>query len=1201
MIKQIVSSDAKSDSKHNIIKKCLRVLKIMIEESEKKGTARVKSHFGLQKRKIMKFKVTSQTSRVEDCVVRVYGNTTMWDLKEIIANKSKVCVDFIKLQINKEELVNTDHGKTVIDMKMNDGDELKLSLNSLDTLITQVELTNNNEVVPECMAVFNRWYDTYSTDEKMLKEHVAKFLRDVTGSKEMPSLEDPRIQGLFSSYDKSNQGWLEREGFVGFYRDCALKPDKKRTVWENLKAMGVRNDLKMLGDPYQIYNSDPTSLPRYILAHDENLFNTIFYLQDLSDEIAKEAFDFLNVITTNPIIYKQIMFSGKDNKEIKWDSQLDDKNIYKLIYSLQIIESFLEDIEISSENIDSFSNEESILGQSCTLEEIKNIKIDWMKIFISQNGFTYLIKILDKKLEDYSNSIKIKSEGSLMNNICLDLLLRITRIFFSSSLNKFEIYRKISRYINSLSCGGKPAEEKNISENMDLKLVKQSSSKIDQSILEKFFTGELGDKIINSLNYSANSENLLSLLSSLIRLSNRTAEENSILETSFSFLISILGFAPNAEEIEKKLITGENNTDFELISIFGLLNNEKSTRVLFSNSLITLCKACQHNKRFDLLTYLFSYTFKIIRDMAPKQEANSLELFDFFSNLFEIYLSNIKEFELTKSNTNPKDFLTKLIETINSDISDEGTTTLSNELFVGYMKIITKVSEGIPELKQELSEKYNFIQKIMTRVLFKQNSVESTNKINSLNLINPNKYDDSKANRNSNSQLRNVCYSFIISMLRSSIENFEKFFSLNVLDETPVEKEPEKDKKGSSYTSYYHNYGRNEDHVGLRNLGCICYMNSMMQQFFMVPSMRYCLMQADDKRPEENSNTAKVDDNSLHQVQRLYSFLDYSMRMDYNPFGFCYSFKDWDGNPTNTSIQQDSQEFLNRFFDVIEEQVKPTAMKHSIKAAFGGKTCSQVVCADGCGKSSNRFEDFFNLSLEVNHMKTIKDSLDKFVVPDKIDDFMCDTCNKKVTITKRTVLSDLPNVLVIHLQRIFFNYETNRQEKINSRLEFPRQLNLKQYTIEEITRKEKAKKAQESGEEFDPKSIESDEVYFKDDAYYEYNLVGVTVHTGSADSGHYYSYINTIRNGNNNNLNECNYDPNNEKHTSSWLEFNDSNVSKFDVQKLEDECFGGKYEETEQSSSNASAAAGGWNFRSSGERTKSAYLLVYERKIKSQI
>ncbi len=38
--------------------------------------------------------------------------------------------------------------------------------------------------------------------------------------------------------------------------------------------------------------------------------------------------------------------------------------------------------------------------------------------------------------------------------------------------------------------------------------------------------------------------------------------------------------------------------------------------------------------------------------------------------------------------------------------------------------------------------------------------------------------------------------------------------------------------------------------VGLRNLGCICYMNSMMQQFFMIPPFRYRLLSADDEQAE---------------------------------------------------------------------------------------------------------------------------------------------------------------------------------------------------------------------------------------------------------------------------------------------------------------------------------------------------------------
>ena len=96
--------------------------------------------------------------------------------------------------------------------------------------------------------------------------------------------------------------------------------------------------------------------------------------------------------------------------------------------------------------------------------------------------------------------------------------------------------------------------------------------------------------------------------------------------------------------------------------------------------------------------------------------------------------------------------------------------------------------------------------------------------------------------------------------------------------------------------------------VGLKNLGCICYMNAMMQQFFMIPAFRYNLLSIDDHSPEDiqEYKGQKVDDNVLHQLQKLMAHLELSERTDYNPFEFCFSFKDLDGNPTNTSEQKDA-------------------------------------------------------------------------------------------------------------------------------------------------------------------------------------------------------------------------------------------------------------------------------------------------------
>jgi ubiquitin carboxyl-terminal hydrolase 9/24 len=35
-------------------------------------------------------------------------------------------------------------------------------------------------------------------------------------------------------------------------------------------------------------------------------------------------------------------------------------------------------------------------------------------------------------------------------------------------------------------------------------------------------------------------------------------------------------------------------------------------------------------------------------------------------------------------------------------------------------------------------------------------------------------------------------------------------------------------------------------YVGLKNLGCICYMNSLNQQLFMIPYFRYSITNAED-------------------------------------------------------------------------------------------------------------------------------------------------------------------------------------------------------------------------------------------------------------------------------------------------------------------------------------------------------------------
>jgi ubiquitin C-terminal hydrolase len=80
--------------------------------------------------------------------------------------------------------------------------------------------------------------------------------------------------------------------------------------------------------------------------------------------------------------------------------------------------------------------------------------------------------------------------------------------------------------------------------------------------------------------------------------------------------------------------------------------------------------------------------------------------------------------------------------------------------------------------------------------------------------------------------------------------------------------------------------------------------------------------------------------------------------------------------------------------------------------------------------------------------------------------------------------------------------------------------------------------------DFDELMKNDEEYKNKVQKYLNYNLKGIVIHSGTAQGGHYYSYI-KVKNGIT-------------KAKDTWLEFNDTNVSEFNHANLEAKCFGGK-------------------------------------------
>ena len=118
------------------------------------------------------------------------------------------------------------------------------------------------------------------------------------------------------------------------------------------------------------------------------------------------------------------------------------------------------------------------------------------------------------------------------------------------------------------------------------------------------------------------------------------------------------------------------------------------------------------------------------------------------------------------------------------------------------------------------------------------------------------------------------------------------------------------------------------------------------------------------------------------------------------------------------------------------------------------------------------------------------------------------------------------------------------RNKINDRFEFPEQIDMAPYHVNFLK---------------DLKQPTPSDMF---------GLSGILVHSGTAESGHYYSYARER--------------PVDCRQTQTWVEFNDSDVSRFNPKNIPDQCFGGESDASPYSSTSFPKA---WN----------AYMLFYQR------
>ena len=320
--------------------------------------------------------------------------------------------------------------------------------------------------------------------------------------------------------------------------------------------------------------------------------------------------------------------------------------------------------------------------------------------------------------------------------------------------------------------------------------------------------------------------------------------------------------------------------------------------------------------------------------------------------------------------------------------------------------------------------------------------------------------------------------------------------------------------KGDSISDWKLNY-REEinttSFIGLKNLGCTCYMNSLLQVFYHIIPFRESLLKCNCKEEKKNS---------LCEVKKLFNSLKYiNDSFYYTPNSFVNNFDD---EILNVHQQMDVDEFFADILNKLEKRLKKSENENLIKYFFQGRLNDNLIFQEGCMHHRTNVNDFYSIQLQVKNKKNINESLDTLLEGELMNGdncIYCSQCDKKFPAIKNQCFKILPRILMFVLKRFEFNYDTNRKLKINDYYEFPIELDMNKYTNEYIYNK-------------------------NDKQNNKYTLKSIVIHQGNSEGGHYYAFIK-------------------DNESKEWYKFNDTKVNKFDINELANEAFGGKEEKSQ--------------------------------------
>lgn len=862
------------------------------------------------------------------------------------------------------------------------------------------------------------------------------------------------------------------------------------------------------GDDYKTY-------PARILSQNDN-FHTLMSLFDLlhCDFISERVWMILLRLPTNDGILDLMHGIFTQNlSSVIWEDLIPVTSVYRMLYSLQVLDLSLKRLRRHS------------------MMDVNR----WYERFVQLGGFDHLLCAL------FQDDITRRFSRTPLHQECLSLLLKKISIFLPSYLAAVSLEQRTNLLVRivdvvlNLPISTNLVQSDGLRSNNSSNGVNQSPRSTSLSSLSEDQSHDISDLRIDAgCTYRAVIEQVISLLITCTSISSEAASvvyshpllpgfiRSSLLECEFKDIRHEV-----AEGILKLLACKESEQQQQQQQVAGTSDPPHGSITTISN------RAFQF-----FIPFLFSFINEIDNYQSTCEQ--------YFILLAKLLAMNRGPIEAERFDEKKAlaDLITKILKRPiyeGSDVPED-----EDKVLVGLLNTARFLLRMNQDLKVEVgsSASVGLVREIFLSCLFEVPVHGSATMTTDCKL-------PPKCKSNAS---RTAAFKMLIELVEDCKENLNEL--LELITEYLLE-------TGRTTTNHY--YGFNPSvlkkpplgYVGLINQGATCYMNSLIQQFFMIAPFRKGLFSVTLEDPNRDDNTLL-----LHEFQIMLGFLQDSAKKYYDSRSFFMSYKDIDGNTMSISQQQDANEFCHLFLDKIEAALNDTQQKHLLHRVFGGKILNQLLYDEHVSETE---EPFYILSLEIKNKKNIMESLELYTHGEMLEGdnkYYSDKLKCHVDALKRALVKDLPNVLVLHLKRFEFDYERMRNLKINDRCEFPLELDMEPYTVEGTYRRE---------------NRDMSHLPHRDPSYYHFKLVGVLVHTGTADSGHYYSFI-------------MDRQRSAESQQDTWIEFNDTKTLPFDISDLENECFGGMHDILTEERGN-----GPKNTATRIQRSNNAYMLFYQR------